>query len=67
MNTNTIESVMNVWKITNEAEKRVIMRQFLEKYGDFYTQDDFVKFLTKKYQVPPSVHALPVTGRRQEH
>jgi hypothetical protein len=67
MNKNTTESVMNVWNITNEAEKRVIMRQFLEKHGDFYTQDDFVKFLSKKYQVPASVHSLPVTGRRQEH
>ena len=67
MNKNAIESVLNVWNITNEAEKRIIMRQFLQKHGDFYTQDEFVKFLSKKYKRPHSEDSLPITGRRQEH
>ncbi len=67
MKMTNFESVLNVWNITNAAEKKIIMNQFLQKHGEFYTQDDFIAFLAKKYQKHRSIDTLPITGRRQEH
>lgn len=67
MKTTHFESVLKVWNITNDSEKRIIMNQFLQKHGEFYTQDDFIAFLAQKYQKHRPVDTLPITGRRQEH
>ena len=67
MKTTNLESVLNVWNITDDAEKRTIMSQFIKKHGDFYTHDEFMAFLARKYKKARSADTLPITGRRQEH
>jgi len=44
----------SVWKITSQSEKERIFSIFLKEYGENYTQDDFVKFLKKRYKVSDS-------------
>lgn len=46
-----ISNYKNVWEITSQSEKERIFSMFLKEYGENYTQDDFVKFLKKRYKV----------------
>lgn len=41
----------SVWEITSQSERERIFRMFLKEYGENYTQDDFVKFLKKRYRI----------------
>ena len=46
-----VSNYKSVWEITSQSEKERIFSMFLEEYGENYTQDDFVKFLKKRYKV----------------
>lgn len=41
----------SVWEITSQPERERIFRMFLKEHGENYTQDDFVKFLKKRYGI----------------
>ena len=46
-----VSNYKSVWEVTSQSEKERIFSMFLREYGENYTQDDFVKFLKKRYQV----------------
>lgn len=60
-------SVLNIWRSTNEAEKRKVMNQFIKKHGEHYTQDEFLDYLEKKYRSRVTPYTLPINSRRHEH
>ncbi|THB79266.1 MAG: hypothetical protein D6B25_01935 [Desulfobulbaceae bacterium] len=58
------EAIIKVWELINEADKRSIMSQFLRTHGEYYTQEDLVMYLQKRYEVSP-VSDAPVKKAQQ--
>ncbi|MBT8354718.1 MAG: hypothetical protein HKP41_10665 [Desulfobacterales bacterium] len=60
------QSIKNVWSITEDSEKKRVMQQFIQKHGEHYTEEDFIKYLAKRYR---RTHFNPwfASGTRKEH
>lgn len=57
-----VSNYKSVWEVTSQSEKERIFSMFLREYGENYTQDDFVKFLKRRYHV--SNDKTTLTNRR---
>ena len=60
-------SVLKLWRNTEKSEQKRILAQFIKKNGDYYSKDEFLDYLEKKYRSSLSLFTLPVTSREQEH
>ncbi|MBT8347438.1 MAG: hypothetical protein KJO28_14175 [Desulfofustis sp.] len=60
------QSVRNIWSITEDSEKKRVIKQFIQKHGEHYTEEDLIKYLTKKYKI---THFNPsfASVTRKEH
>ena len=43
-------SVVNLWRITEETEKKRIVTQFIKTHGENYTHDEFLNYLENRYR-----------------
>ena len=43
-------SVVNLWRTTEESEKKRILSEFIKENGEHYTHDDLLNYLEKKYR-----------------
>jgi len=41
---------MHLWNFMELSEKQRLMRQFLSQHGDHFSKDDFVRFLSLRYE-----------------
>jgi len=60
-------SVLNLWRSTEETERKQIIGRYIQKYGEHYTHDEFLTYLEKKYRSRISPYTLPITSREQEY
>lgn len=60
------QSIKNIWRITEDSEKKRVMQQFIQKHGEDYTQEDFIKYLAKRYKVT-YFNPWFASGPRKEH
>lgn len=44
---------MSLWNFMEISEKQRLMRQFLKQHGDHFSTDDFVRFLSMRYDGIP--------------
>ena len=44
------DSFMSLWNFMELSEKQRLMRQFLKQHGDHFSKDDFVKFLSRRFE-----------------
>ena len=60
------ESVKELWRTTEESEKKRILGEFIKKHGEHYTHDDLLTYLEKKYRSRLSPYKLPLSAKEQE-
>jgi hypothetical protein len=57
---------MNVWNFMELTEKQRLMRQFLSQHGDHFSKDDFIRFLSLRYENGRQ-ESKPVAGNLDKH
>ena len=60
-------SVIELWKKTEESEKKKVLQEFIRTHGEHYSHDDLLNYLEKKYRSRLSPYTLPVSSKEQEH
>lgn len=45
MGTKALKTAMNLWAISDQAQKQKLMRKFLESHGELTSKNDFIGFL----------------------
>ena len=41
---------MSLWNFMELSEKQRLMRRFLSQHGDHFSKDDFIRFLSLRYE-----------------
>ncbi len=60
-------SVLEIWRSTEESEKKSTLAEFIKLHGEHYSKEDLLNYLEKKYRARLSPYTLPITTRSQEH
>jgi hypothetical protein len=60
------QSIKKIWSIIEDSEKKRVMQQFIQKHGEHYTQEDFLKHLAKRYKIT-FFNPWLASGLRKEH
>ena len=60
-------SVIELWKKTEEGEKKKVLREFISEHGEHYTHDELLNYQEKKYRSRLSPYTLPISSKEQEH
>ncbi len=51
MGVKALESAMNLWAISDQAQKQKLMRKFLENHGELTSKNDFIGFLVAQFGI----------------
>ena len=49
MSTKNVEAAMNIWAVSDQVQKRRLMRRFPEIHGELTSNNDFVGFLIAEF------------------
>ena len=60
------DSVMEIWRSTEESEKKRILREFIKVHGEHYTHVDLLNYLEKKYRSRLAPCKIPLSSKEQE-
>jgi hypothetical protein len=60
-------SVVNLWRSTEETEKKRIISHFIKNHGENYTHDEFLNYLEKRYRSRLAIYRLPVSSKENEY
>ncbi len=41
---------LDVWKVMDVSDKKLLMHRFLGQNGDHFSEDEFLKFLARHYE-----------------
>jgi hypothetical protein len=44
------DTFMHLWNFMELSEKQRLMRQFLSQHGDHFSKDEFIRFLSLRYE-----------------
>ena len=60
-------SVVNLWRSTEETEKKRIVTRFIKIHGENYTHDEFLNYLESRYRSRLSIYKLPNSSKENEY
>ena len=60
-------SVVNLWRSTEETEKKRIVTHFIKTHGENYTHDELLNYLENRYRSRLSVYRLPNSSKENEY
>ena len=60
------ESVIEIWRTTEESEKKRILREFIRVHGEHYTHVDLLDYLERKYRSRLAPYKVPLSSRERE-
>lgn len=60
------ESVIEIWRTTEESEKKRILRGFIKVHGEYYTYLDLLDYLEKTYRSRLAPYKVPLSSKERE-
>lgn len=60
------ESVMEIWRSTEESEKKRILGEFVKVHGEHYTHVDLLNYLENKYRSRLAPCKVPLSSQERE-
>ena len=60
------ESVLEIWRTTEESEKKRILREFIRVHGEHYTHADLLDYLEKTYRSRLAPYNAPLSSKERE-
>ena len=60
------ESVIEIWRTTEESEKKRILREFIKVHGEYYTHLDLLDYLEKTYRSRLAPYKAPLSSKERE-
>ena len=60
------ESVLEIWRTTEESEKKRILRDFIKVHGEHYTHAELLNYLEKRYRSHPVPYKVPLSSKERE-
>ena len=60
------ESVIEIWRTTDESEKKRILREFIKVHGEHYTLVDLLNYLENKYRSRLAPYKVSLSSKERE-
>lgn len=55
-----LDSVLKIWNSISEPERRKVLFRFTRNHGEYFTREEFLRYLDNRYRSRFSKHALPL-------